>query len=269
MSKKKKNIFARIWGNFYIRHILIAALVVTIFIFGLLVVLNIITRHGQTYAVPNFTNMRPADAEELAEQSKVTLIVDDSVYIARKPRGIILEQNPKPDTRVKKWRKIFVRINAQSQQMTTVPRVVDVSLRQARALIEGRGLEVGRLSFSPDLAHGIVLVQSYRGRPLAVGAKLPVESKIDLTIGQSGTYEVEVPLLKGMSASVAKGALIEAMLNVGRILYDTSVQNITDSLNAIVYAQFPTINDGVVPLGTSVDIMLTVQPQNAKGEVGE
>ena len=261
----KSNFLVRYWNNFYFRHVLLAVLTLIILIFGSLLILNIITRHGQTYIVPDLTNMRPADALEIARQSSVTLVVDDSIYTARKPRGIILEQTPRPNTRVKKWRKIFVRINAQSVQMTSAPNVVEASLRQARAMIESRGLEVGRLSFSPDWAHGIVLSQTYRGRPLAPNAKLPVESRIDLEIGQGGIYETRTPPLAGMTLNAAKTAITDAMLNVGRVMYDHTAQNITDSLNAVVYAQFPPADDPV-SLGSAVDIMLSVRPPEYQGE---
>ncbi|GHT65844.1 hypothetical protein FACS189452_00690 [Bacteroidia bacterium] len=220
--------------------------------------LNVITRHGQTYPVPNFVNMRIADAQLLALESKVVVILDDSIYNARKPRGIILEQNPKPDTRVKKNRKIFVRVNSQSTKMANVPNVVDISLRQARAIIESKGLTVGTLSFRYDMAHGIVLNQLYKGRPITNKAKLPAESKIDLVIGQSGASLTEVPVLKGLSANAAQGAIIEAMLNVGKVVYNSTVRTITDSLNAVVYAQFPTANSDAVPFGSRVDIMLAI-----------
>jgi beta-lactam-binding protein with PASTA domain len=271
MNKKKINrktninAIAKCWNNFYVRHGILAVLTITILIFGTLLLLNIISRHGQTYAVPDFSNMRPADAALLAENSSVMLVVDDSIYTVRKPRGVIVEQNPKPNTRVKKNRKIFVRVNAQNIRKTTAPRVVDVSLRQARAMLESRGLAVGRLTFTPDLAHGIVLSQSYAGRPLAAGTRLPIESRIDLEIGQNGSHETFVPTLKGLSVDAARSVIIEAMLNAGREIYDSSVENITDSLNAVVYAQFPSANDAV-PLGTRVDIMLTLKIAETEAE---
>jgi beta-lactam-binding protein with PASTA domain len=262
--KKITDFLNRCWNNFYFRHSVLAVLTVTIVIFGTLLFLNIITRHGQTYPVPNFVNMRIVDAQLLAMENNVVIILDDSVYIARKPRGIILEQNPKPDTRVKKDRKIFVRVNSQTTKMADVPNVVDVSLRQARAIIESKGLEVGTLSFRADLAHGIVLNQLYKKRPITDDAKLPAESKIDLVIGQNGYSLTEVPMLTGLSATAAKGAIIEAMLNVGKVIYNSTVRTMTDSLNAVVYSQFPPANSDAVSFGSRVDIMLAIDKNNDK-----
>jgi beta-lactam-binding protein with PASTA domain len=233
-----------------------ATLTVVILVLGTLVLLHVVTRHGETYVVPDFASMRMPEAADVALKNHVTLILDDSVYVAHKPRGIILKQKPHAGAQVKKSRKVYVVINAQSVKMIAVPNVVDVSLRQARVMLEASGLEVGLLTFSPDLAHGIVLNQLYKGRHIAHSTKLPAGSKIDLVIGQSG-LQTEVPALKGMSLSAAKSAVIEAMLNVGKVHYNGSIRNNTDSLNAIVYSQFPAAKDNAVPLGTAVDIFLT------------
>jgi len=248
----------RVWSNFYYRNLILALLTVVICIFGALLLLSLITHHGQTYSVPDFCGMNPIDAQWYAHEENVELVVDDSVYNPKKPRGVILDQNPKPNSRVKKNRKIFVRVNAQIMQLTTVPNVVDVSFRQAKVQLEAKGLKIGRLSFTPDVAHGIVISQSYRGQPLSSRTKVPVESAIDLEIGQSSTQTVEVPSLKGLTANNARERLLNAMLNMGRISYDASVENKVDSLHAVVYTQFPNQED--VPLGTFVDIRLTINP---------
>jgi beta-lactam-binding protein with PASTA domain len=145
--------------------------------------------------------------------------------------------------------------------MTTVPNVVDVSLRQALTMIENKGLEVGQLTFSPDMAHGIVLNQFYKGRSIVAGTRLPVDSKIDLEIGKSNDYVISVPLLTGLQLPAAKNLIIESMLNLGKVVYDESIQTITDSINAIVYAQYPSDKDDEVPVGTQVDIVLYKEPQ--------
>ncbi|GHU97302.1 hypothetical protein FACS1894156_8860 [Bacteroidia bacterium] len=222
--------------------------------------LHVITRHGQTYPVPDFANMRLLDAQLLAIEHNLNVVLTDSTYVARRPRGVILEQNPKPNAMVKKGRKVFVVVNTRNVKKVAMPAVVNVSLRQAKALLDAQGLKIGTLTFDYDIANGIVLEQIYRGKPIAKGVQLPVGTSIDLMIGKNGAARTGVPHLIGLSATAAQSAIVEAMLNVGEVRYDTKVRTFADSLNAVVSAQAPPSKSGYVDFGSEVNILLTLKP---------
>jgi eukaryotic-like serine/threonine-protein kinase len=95
--------------------------------------------------------------------SKLRLKVSDSVFISHEARGTVIDQNPAPNFRVKEKRTIFLTINAMNPERVSMPDVTGVSLRQARAIIETRGLEVGTLIYVPDIALNNVLRQQYKG----------------------------------------------------------------------------------------------------------
>jgi beta-lactam-binding protein with PASTA domain len=187
------------------------------------------------------------------------ILVNDSIFISHRPGGIVIEQNPKANTRVKKDRTIFVTINALSPKMVTVPDVTGVSLRQAKAIIEMQGLEIGRLSYASDMAFNNVLRQNFKDRPIAEGEKLVVGSRIDLVLGKNkSSVRTAVPNLTGLSAMVARSVIIEASLNTGRMFYDETVKTMTDTLEAKVYSQYPIASkESSIEVGSSVDIMLT------------
>lgn len=249
----------RWWRNFYFRNVVFAICTVVLVLLLITLFLRVITRHGQTYQVPEFSDMNIYDARLLAASKSMYIQVNDSVFISHRPGGIVIEQNPKANTRVKKDRTIFVTINALSPKMVTVPDVTGVSLRQAKAIIEMQGLEIGRLSYASDMAFNNVLRQNFKGKPIAEGEKLVIGSRIDLVLGKNkSSVRTAVPNLTGLSAMVARSTIIEASLNAGRMLYDETVKTMTDTLEAKVYSQYPVASEEFsIEVGSSVDIMLT------------
>jgi beta-lactam-binding protein with PASTA domain len=261
-SKKTHTRFSLwgIWRNFYLRHLVFVFCTVILLVLLVTLALRIVTRHGQTYPVPELSGMPFAEAQRLAKSKGMQVVINDSVYIAYKTRGMVIEQNPKSKARVKKDRKIFVTINALSAKRVDVPDVSGLSLRQAKATLEMHGLEVGNLSFAPDIAYNNVLRQQFRGATLRKGDKLVMGSRVDLVLGKNrSSVHTAVPQLVGLSFSSAKSSITEASLNVGQVRYDESVKNMTDSLESKVYLQYPSATDETtLEVGSTVDVFLTV-----------
>ncbi len=259
-SKGKDGFLWRVWGNFYVRNIIFAVSTVVLLLLVVNLALMIYTRHGQTFETPNFAGLSLSEAQRVAQSKKLRIAVNDSVFIAHKAPGSVVEQSPKPKVRVKNNRTIFITLNAVAAKKMRIPDVVGLSLRQAKATIEMQGFEVGRLSFASDMASGNVLGQLHRGRTAQPDDLLTVGSKIDLVLGKSRASErTALPQLKGLSLISAKSNVVEAALNVGRIRYDESVKNMADSLEARVYAQYPNAaEDAEIEVGSLVDIFLTV-----------
>jgi beta-lactam-binding protein with PASTA domain len=259
-ANDKATFFWRLWNNFYVRNIIFAVSTIILLLLVMNLWLMIYTRHGQTFETPNFVGLSLSDARRLAHSKRLRIEVNDSVFIAHKMPGSVIEQHPKPKVRVKNNRNIFLTLNASSAKKMHMPNVVGSSLRQAKATIEMQGFEVGRLSFAPDMASGNVLSQLYRGRKVQPNELLTVGSKIDLVLGRSYSSErTALPQLKGLSLTSAKSNIIEAALNVGKIMFDESIVNMVDSLEAKVYAQYPAaVENAELEVGSSVDIYLTV-----------
>ncbi|MDR3297035.1 MAG: PASTA domain-containing protein [Prevotellaceae bacterium] len=256
-----RSLMWRAWSNFYIRHLLLAACALLLLLLAINLWLMVYTRHGQANPTPDFTGLSLADAQLLAAQNKLRLQVSDSVFIAHRPRGSVVEQNPHPNVMVKENRTIFLTMNATIAKRVAAPDVVGVSLRQAKSTIEQQGLEVGRLTFAYGFS-GNVIGQLYRGRPLSEGDKLTVGSRIDLQVGSAEGEHTAIPQLKGMSLSLARSAIIESSLNVGRVHYDASVLTALDSINAKVYSQNPAPAENTnLAVGALVELYLTVKEE--------
>ncbi|MEF9949815.1 MAG: PASTA domain-containing protein, partial [Mucinivorans sp.] len=79
--------------------------------------LNIFTRHGQQYIVPDMIGLAVDQTDELTSQADLEIVVIDSLFVPGEKAGAILDQDPKPTARVKSGRKVFVVVNAISPKM--------------------------------------------------------------------------------------------------------------------------------------------------------
>jgi beta-lactam-binding protein with PASTA domain len=228
--------------------------------------LNIFTRHGQVLEVPDFTNRSLQEAQELAEDHHMELVITDSVFVSYRPRGVVFRQNPKSGALVKKNRHIFITINSMTPRKVETPNVVGYSLRQAKTVLASKNLRVGRLGYTPDIATNNVLQQKYRGAVITPGIEIPVDSYIDLELGISSYSErTIIPQLTGYTFVEAKDALVEASLNNGVAHYDNTVTSYADSLFAKVYKQRPASSDANIwTLGLKVDLWLTLDESKIK-----
>jgi len=260
MENKMTRFFKRISANPYISTILLGIGLFIVLLIVLRISLSIYTRHGQTFAIPDFRGESVDRLPALVRKAGLRMEVTDSVYIFNRTPGSIVDQNPKPGTQVKKNRRVFVTINAKSPIKVDIPDVKGYTLRQAKAILEQQGFEVGKLSFTPDMGVNNVLEQFYKGKPAIPGMLIPKGSKIDLLLGMGMHGErTGLPLLIGVKFEEARNRIIEASLNVGRIKFDETIETYRDSLEARVYSQYPAYSEGTsLNFGTRVDIWLTL-----------
>lgn len=249
-----------IGSKLFLRHLGLALVILIAIVLFLLLWMNIYTRHGQAVAVPDFFGLNMEETETLARKSKMRYQVVDSVYTTLVARGCIAEQNPRPGFKVKKWRNIALTINAFRPEMVAIPDLIDLPLRQAIAVIEGSGLEMGSLRYKPDLSVDVVLSQLHNGKEIMAGDSLQKGSVIDLLLGKGlSNQRTSVPNLIGMNLEPAKNRILGTSLNLGTFIYDNTIRTGDDSLSAFVYKQNPEfLYDATLQLGSSMYLWLTV-----------
>lgn len=92
ISKAAKEQAKGILSNWIIRNLLLAAALIAGLLLVAQVALGIITRHGKTVTVPDFTNMTVAEAADAARDAHVGVKVTDSVFVRRLGAGVIYRQ---------------------------------------------------------------------------------------------------------------------------------------------------------------------------------
>ena len=208
-------------SNWVIRNLLIALCVVVVLVVGAMVFLNRVTQHNKELSVPDFSNMSVAEAEYAASQAGMRVEVTDSVFVKRMKRGAVYRQNPVPGAKVKKGRRIVLTINAVNSKKVTMPNLVGLSLRQAKAELMSRGLVLNRLVYVQDMATNNVLRQLKGNREIEPGTMIDSESSIDLVLGlndmDNKAYVPDVTGLKNMSAVEA---MFDHSLNIKDLKFD-------------------------------------------------
>jgi len=244
-------------------NLLIAIVIVSAIIFITLQSLKSYTRHGQSMPVPDFSGMLQDEAESVAESYKLKVVVIDSVFNDNVAPGAVVEQQPGAGFGVKENRTIFLTINSKQKEKIVLPKLTEVSFRQAQVLIENCGLLIGNITYQPSEYNDLVLKAEQDSQEVFQGDMLIKGSKIDLVIGRDAENEqTPLPDLKGLKVEEAKSVLTDAMLNLGVIIYDETILEKEDSINAVIWRQRPdNIADPFIKLGTSVDVWITVDEE--------
>jgi len=247
-------------SKLFFKNLGIAITIVVGVLMLLLIWLNFYTRHGQSRSVPDFFGLSVEQTTRLAKKSKLKYQIIDSVYTTVVPRGCIAEQSPKPGFKVKKWRTVILTINAFRPEMVAMPNLIDLPIRQALALIDNSGLIMGESRYKPDLSINIVIEQLYNGRRIQEGDSLQKGSVVDLVLGKGlSNQRTSVPNLIGMNLEPAKNDILISSLSLGTYVYDNTIIDRQDSLNAFIYKQNPEYkSDASIQLGSSIYLWLTV-----------
>ncbi len=256
-STKKEGFFRRIM-NFYKRYPIISHIIL-IGIFGVLLLVGVYvglkrgTRLGAAIEVPNMLGMNVEEARDMAASEDFRIIVRDSVFDVDLPGGTIVDQLPRTsavrNVTVKPGRKIYITINAYNRRMVDVPFVAKQTLRQALNQISRSGLGVAKLVYEPDMTStDYVLRQYVDGKEIMPYSSLrtPIGTDVTLAVSyQQGQEQVYVPRLVGLALQQAKNSLWDSGLNVGKVVYDDSIEDIVSQRKAVVYRQATAIGTSV------------------------
>ena len=256
---------ARLKASPIIYHAVLIVLAVVAILIVSSILMSIVTRHGTHRTVPDFTGIRIDDAVRMADDERLEIIINDSLFVPAYEGGIVLEQLPKGGVEVKAGRKIYVTINSVRQKMVRVPYVAGRSLRQAKNMLEVAGLGIERLEYEEDIATNYVLAQVADGREITQESNIEIEmgSGVVLKVGvEMEKNTVIVPKAIGQSLEVAKSRLWEQGLNVGKINMDEGI-NLLNQKNARVYRQ-SLAHNSVAKLGDEVDLWLTLDEKKVE-----
>jgi len=245
--------------NWIVKNIIKAVVFFLTLVIVTQIVLKLVTHHGQMIEVPDLTSMSVDEARRAASKDNLRTEVIDSIFVRRMEKGAVYSQNPKAGTLVKKGRRVMLTINAKHAKKVSMPNLVGYSMRQAKAELNSRGLALGKLIYVNDIATNNVLRQIYRNREIRPGVQIESGSEIDLQVGlNSDDNMTYVPNVKGMKYLRAVDAVHDNSLNIGRIVFDKTVKNYSDSLNAMVYKQTPGASKSPLLMGSDVTLHLSL-----------
>jgi beta-lactam-binding protein with PASTA domain len=224
--------------KFYL-HLGYSIVLTVILFFAVLKFLNIYTHHGEAYIVPDFTH---ATMDEVLEQNfdeVFDFVLTDSVYNNNLRPGEIVLQNPSAGSKVKKDRNIYVTTVAVMPEMTIMPDLKDLTLRQALAQLRLNGLDINILRYKKHMAENAVIAQYHNEDTIPAGEEIIKGSKIDLVLGMGRNKPVMVPFLIGLSEKESHDAVFLSSFNLGKEYHLDDVEK----EHSRVYRQEPTWDD--------------------------
>lgn len=142
------------------------------------------THHGDFVEVPDLAKLSVMDMRDVIDRADLRYeVLDSANFNPDYPRFSIIEQNPPAGNKVKKNRKIYVTVNPSGYKKVTVPKIIQVTQRNATSMLRAVGLDVERVSYIDQLGKDMVYYIKYKGKRINEGDKIPKTSKIELVCG--------------------------------------------------------------------------------------
>ncbi|PIF05288.1 MAG: penicillin-binding protein [Draconibacterium sp.] len=246
-------------SRLFLKNLLLAIALLFFIVFLVMQWLKIYTHHGEAYPVPDFTGLTFTEATALAEKKHLKVEIADSVYANDALPGTVVEQEFDPGFKVKANRIVFLIINSVQREQVILPKLTDISFRQAQVLAENKGILIGNISYEPSEYKDLVLKVLQNSEELHPGKKIYKGSMVDLVVGVNNRGSItRLPDLTGTTLDEAHTLLTNAMLKLGVVVYDETIVSASDSLDAFIWRQEPSVKkDSMIGAGSNVDLWVT------------
>ncbi len=226
--------------------------------------LSCFTNHGESVQVDDFTWIHLADAKKKGSGKDFRFEVIDSAWVEGKPSGLIINQIPKPLSRVKEGRMIYVTVTGEPK-MVFLPSLAESSYdyeeysRRLR-LRHGVTSTIKERVYDSKQAENIIKYFYHDGKKITdndvkKGYKIQEGSELEFVITERRTNQMNIPNLVCMGYEEADFLVSTHNLNIGQIFEDATVIEVD---KAYVYKQEPAFEDGgFIKMGAQINIWLT------------
>ncbi len=251
-----KGLVSFVFSRVFVVNMAAALLILVMLLFGTMWYLKSYTRFGESVTVKDLSGLTVAEVEEALTSSKLKFVVFDSVFVPGKKPLTVIDQEPKPLSKVKENRTIYITINASKPPKVGLPDIIEKPFREATKKLASAGLKLDSVIYRPSGIDGnFVMEVLYGGQPINVGYRLQVGARVDLVVSSGLGDPAEAPCLLGLTLEQAKIPLTVNYLALGALVYDGTV---TDTANAVIVRQIPEPQPGVMlTVGTPIDLFLS------------
>ncbi|QNM84161.1 PASTA domain-containing protein [Polaribacter pectinis] len=169
----------------FFKQVIIAIVGLLLFVFILKFWLGVTTNHDQKIQVPNLHKMSLEDVDrKLKELNLDFKVIDSASFNPDYPKKSIIEQTPAAGDFVKEKRKIYLTLNPSKYRDVSIPNLNGRTKRQAVSHLRSIGFNIGtNFTYVTDIGKDVVRGLRYKGKVLNEGDKLPLNSIVDLVLG--------------------------------------------------------------------------------------
>ena len=226
---------------------LIISIIVMIFIFSIVaeyLVMPVYTRQNENKVMMDVINRNLDDAIKILKSENYRYEVSDTLYTNKFSLGTIIDQYPKPNTRVKSGRTVRLKI-AHPEKSVAIPNLIGQSRRSAELELNQMGLLIDTVytEYNPEYPNGTIAWQYPKAgdrRKKGMGIQITVSKGMPPNFFQ-------VPNLIGLSINQAKDLIFKSRLKVGKISYH-------QDQDLVPY----TVLDQSIKDGTVLDVSATI-----------
>jgi len=168
------------------------------------ITLKLIIKGEDVVIVPNLIGKDVVHVLELLTNLELNAKMREAEYSSEYPKDHVIFQNPEPGSEIKKGRGIEL-IFSKGPREIIIPNLKDLTVQQARIILEENGLCLGRLSFS---THKQINKNEVISQAVSPGSIIPQGECIDLLISTGNKQrEMVMPDLSNLT-------LDDAILNI-------------------------------------------------------
>ena len=180
------------------------------------IIMPMYTRHNTGQYLMDVQGKTLEEAIAMIEAEDFRAIVSDTMYTNKVAEGIVVDQYPKPNMKVKTGRTVRLKIST-SEKLVFIPNLIGQSLRSAELVLQQAGLLIDTVYFeyNPEFPKGTIAWQYPKANNTM---KKGFGIQVTLSKGLPPDF-YQVPNVIGLSLNQAKEYLAKARLKVGKISY--------------------------------------------------
>jgi len=180
------------------------------------IIMPMYTRHNTGQYLMDVQGKTLEEAISMIEAEDFRAIVSDTMYTNKVAEGIVVDQYPKPNMKVKTGRTVRLKIST-SEKLVSIPNLIGQSLRSAELILQQAGLLVDTVysEYNPEYPKGTIAWQYPKANDTM---KKGFGIQVTVSKGLPPDF-YQVPNVIGLSLNQAKEYLAKARLKVGKISY--------------------------------------------------
>lgn len=230
------------------------------------------TKHGESLQVHDYIEMDLDDAIKKAESRGFEIVVSDSVFIVDRAPNIVLTQNPKPLSRAKEDRSIYLTVTKKTPEAVTLPDLIgndDYNRYSKKLKMLDLKPKVKERIFDNKYEENTILYlvvdgEKVTAKDLKNKMEVPMGSVIEMVVTERGGAMIEIPNLVCKRYTEAEFLISGMQLNLGTVNMDATV---TSQSGAYVWRQVPSADGGRMRMGEQIELYLTqYRPEDCPSE---
>lgn len=172
-----------------IANIVLMIIISCVIVVSISYMLGFYTKHNEEITIPNIKGLKIDKAIKKLSEKELDYEIVDSVYRNDLEHGIVIETLPKEGMNVKEGRKIYLTINSFSNMQGTIPRIENMSSRQAIAQLNAvKFYNITIKEVDGDFDNLCLRIESQNGDIIPSGKKMSVDTPLVLVVSKRNNY---------------------------------------------------------------------------------